>query len=152
MFGVPGELLQADASVQRGMVFGVSQRYGWMPRERVNPAALWRWWDAFDIERADMVGYWQDGCPVTTDHPAVKATAYVHHGERVAIAVASWAEEKVNVRIDLDWDAVGLDPEDVTPSVPAIDFFQEALAPVALNEVPVEPDGGWIIVVTGNPT
>jgi hypothetical protein len=36
----------------------------------------------------------------------------------VAIAIASWAEEKVDVMIDLDWDAVGLDPENVTVTVP----------------------------------
>ncbi len=146
-FGVPGEMLQANASVQRGMVFGISQRYGWMSTEHVNPSALWQWWDAFDIADAEMLGYWQDTCPVKTDNESVKATAYLHHGERVAIAVASWAEKKVEVRIDLDWDAVGLDPDGVNVSVPAIDFFQEALAPVSLDSLPVEPDKGWIIVL-----
>jgi len=147
-FGVPGELLQWGAGVQRGMVFGVSQRYGWMPLERVDPSALWRWWDEFDIASAEMLGYWQDACPVKTDHESVKATAYVHRGERVAIAVGSWAEEKVDVRIDLDWDAVGLDPDGVTVSVPEIDFFQEELASVSLDSIPIHPDRGWIIVVS----
>ena len=146
-FGVPGELLQSDAGVQRGMVFGVSQRHGWMPAERVDPSALWRWWDAFDIAKAEMVGYWQDACPVKTDNEWVKATAYVHRGECVAIAVASWAEKKVDVRIDLDWEAVDLDPDRVTVSVPAIDFFQDELDSVSLDSVPVHPDSGWIIVV-----
>lgn len=147
-FGVPGELLQAGASVQRGMVFGVSQRFGWMPLDRVNPSALWKWWDVFDIAHADMLGYWQDACPVKTDDESVKATAYVHFGERVAIAVASWAAHEVEVRIDLDWAAVGLEPDQVTISVPAIDFFQEAMADVSLNSVPVAPDKGWMIVVS----
>lgn len=147
-FGVPGELLDANASVQRGMVFGISQRYGWMSKDRVNPAALWQWWDVFDIAHAEMLGYWQDACPVKTDHEAVKATAYVHHGERVAIAVASWAKQKVDVRIDLDWAAVGLSSDEVTIAVPAINFFQKKLDPVSLNAVPLEPDKGWIIVVS----
>ena len=146
-FGVSGELLQSHAGVQRGMVFGVSQRYGWMSTERVDPSALWRWWDDFEIAKAEMLGYWQDACPVKTDDEAVKATAYVHRGERVAIAVASWAEQKVDVRIGLDWDTVGLDPDQVTVSVPAIDFFQDELVPVSLDSVPVHPDSGWIIVV-----
>jgi hypothetical protein len=146
-FGVGGELLQTHASVQRGMVFGVSQRYGWCPKSKVNPSALWRWWDEFDIAGAEMIGFWQDTCPAHTDNASVKATTYVHHGKRVAIAVASWAEEKVDVKINLDWDAVGLDPKNVTVTVPAIDFFQEELASVTLGSVPMEPDEGWIIVV-----
>jgi len=109
---------------------------------------LWKWWDVFDIANADMLGYWQDACPVKTDNESVKATAYVHRGERVAVAVASWAKQTVDVRIDLDWAAVDLDPNKVTVSVPAIDFFQEELANASLSSVPVEPNKGWIIVVS----
>ncbi len=147
-FGVGGELLKHHAGVQRGMVFGVSQRYGWMPKKSVDPSALWKWWDQFDIATSDMIGFWQDTCPVRTDNDGVKATAYVHHGERVAIAVASWAEQQVNASIDLDWAAVGLDPDKVTISIPAIDFFQEELTPVSLNSVTLEPDNGRLIVVS----
>ena len=86
-------------------------------------------------EDAEMIGYWRDACPVETDNDLVKATAYVHRGERVAIAVASWAGEAVDVRIDLDWEAVGLDPAGVTVSVPEIGFFQEELPGVSLGSV-----------------
>jgi len=147
-FGVGGELLKTNAGVQRGMVFGVSQRYGWCPKGKVDPSALWRWWDEFDIAGADMIGFWQEACPARTNNESIKATAYVHRGESVAIAVASWAGEKVDVRIDLDLEAVGLDPENVTVTVPEIDFFQEELPGVSLDSVPVEPDKGWIIVVS----
>ncbi len=146
-FGIPGELLQADASVHRGMVYGLSQRYAWMPLDRVNPASLWRWWDAFDIKQADMLGYWMPECPVRTGNAAVKATAYVHPGRRLAIAVASWAKEPVDVRLEIDWQAVGLDPDAVRISVPEIGMFQPALSAPSLEALPVEPGKGWIVEV-----
>lgn len=146
-FGVSGELLGERASVQRGMVFGLSQRYGWMDESKVNPAGLWKWWDAFDIAGADMIGFWQDRCPVKTGHDRVKATAYVHEGKRVAIAVASWAPETVTVTLDLDWAAVGLAPDKATLSIPEIPIFQAASKDVSLDAVTIEPDKGWILVI-----
>jgi len=133
--------------VARGMVYGVSQRYGWMPLEMVNPSALWQWWDAFDIANARMLGYWQAACPVQVDHPRVKATAYLHHGRRLAIALASWADETVTVSLDIDWPAVGLSPGAVSARMPAIDFFQPGADTVALDAVTIEPDKGWIIEI-----
>ncbi len=146
-FGVPGELLQPEASVQRGMVYGLAQRYAWMPLDRVNPSALWQWWDSFDIHHAEMIGYWMDECPARADHPAVKATAYVHHGRRTAIALASWATEAVTVRLEIDWTALGLEAGKVRLSAPPIAFFQPALETVSLEALPVAPNGGWIVVI-----
>lgn len=146
-FGVGGEMLGGGASAQRGMVFGISNRFGWDSTERVDPSHLWRWWDEFDIANAEMIGWWQEACPVKTDHAKVKATAYVHRGRSVALAVASWADEQVDVKLDLDWDAIGLDPNEVTISRPRIDFFQEELPGTVLDLLPIEPARGWIIVI-----
>ena len=148
-FGIPGEMLQPEAGVHRGMLYGISQRYAWMPLDRVNPAPLWKWWDAFAIEKAEMSGYWMSDCPVKTNHAAIKATAYVHRGRRLAIAVASWAREPVSVRLTIDWQAVGLDPARVRVTVPEIVMFQPALASASLAALPVEPGKGWIVVVEG---
>lgn len=148
-FGIPGELLQTEASVHRGMVYGISQRYAWMPLSHVDPSALWRWWDEFAIGKAEMLGYWMATCPVQTNHPAIKATAYVHHGKRLAIAVASWAAEPVTVSLTIDWKAVGLDPAKVRVSIPEIRMFQPALLAASLAALPVEPSKGWIVVVEG---
>ena len=82
-----------------------------------------------------------------TSHPAIKATAYVHKGRRLAIAVASWAREAIAVRLDIDWKAVGLDPSKVRVTVPEIVMFQPGLAPVSLEVLPVEPAKGWLVVV-----
>jgi len=146
-FGLPGELLMPEAGVARGMVYGVSQRFGWMPRELVNPSALWRWWDAFDIAGARMLGYWRPDCPVRVNHPDVRATAYVHPGQRLAVALASWATEPVIVAVDVDWPAVGLSPHAVAARIPAIDCFQPGQPSVSLDAVTIEPGKGWIIEV-----
>ncbi|MHB0935018.1 MAG: glycoside hydrolase domain-containing protein [Armatimonadota bacterium] len=146
-FGLPGELLMPEAGVARGMIYGVSQRFGWMPREMVNPSALWRWWDGFDIAGARMLGYWHPDCPVRVNHPDVRATAYVHHGKRLAIALASWAQETVSVAVNVNWHAVGLAPDAVMAAIPAIDFFQSGQPSVSLNTITIEPGKGWIIEV-----
>ncbi len=146
-FGVSGELLKEEASVQRGMVFGLSQRYGWMDGSKVNPSALWKWWDSFGIAGADMLGFWQESCPVNVCNDLVKATAYVHKGQRIAIAVASWAPERVAVRIELDWATVGLAPDRASITIPEISFFQTATGEVSLDSVSIEPGKGWIIVI-----
>jgi len=138
-----------EASVQRGMVFGLSHRYAWMPLEQVDPSGLWAWWDSFDIQNAKMLGYWMEGCPVHTDHPAVLATAYVHYGSRMAIAIASWAVEAVIVKLEIDWHAVGLSPAKVRVTVPEIAMFQPALEHASLDSLRVEPNRGWIVIVEG---
>lgn len=146
-FGLPGELLLPNASVARGMVYGISQRFGWMPLDMVDPSGLWRWWDAFDIAHAQMIGYWHPSCPVKTSHPQVKATAYVHHGNRLAIALASWAETPVTVKVEVDWTAVGLPPDKVRARIPEIAFFQPGQERVSLDAITVEPGKGWILEV-----
>lgn len=146
-FGVGGELLMKHGSAQRGMVFGLSHRYGWEPEEEVNPSALWKWWDDFGIARAEMLGFWQESCPVKTGNEEIKATAYVHKGKRVAIALASWAKAPATVKLELDWPALGLDPEKVSVTIPVIPFFQEGQEKVSLDALPVQPDKGWIVVI-----
>ncbi len=144
-FGIAGEILSGSwANAQRGMVYGISHRYGWTT---VNPSSLWKWWDSFQIKKAEMLGYWMQDCPVKTSHPSIKATAYLHKGKRLAIAVASWAKEPVAVSLVIDWKAVGLDPAKVQISVPEVAEFQPALTPVSLNALPVDPEKGWIIEV-----
>lgn len=146
-FGIPGELLLPEASVQRGMLYGLSQRYAWMPLDQVNPAPLWKWWDQFDIRSAEMLGYWMSNCPARTDHSLVKATVYLHLGRRAAIALASWAVQAVNVKLKIDWQAIGLSPASARVTIPEIDMFQPVLEPVSLDSLQIEPGQGWIIVV-----
>ncbi len=143
-FGIAGELLMAEGSCQRGMVYGISHRLGWT---QADPSPLWKWWDNFEIHKAEMLGYWMQACPVKTNHPAVKATAYVHKGKRMAIAVASWAKEPVTIKLELDWKAVGLNPANVHASIPEIATFQQGSTSVSLDAMTIEPNKGFIVVL-----
>ena len=104
-FGLMGEMLQDGGNPWRGMVFGMTDRLPWAG----DPRPLWKAWDAFGMADSRMVGYWVDARPVKTDHADVLATGYVREG-RTMVALASWAKEQVDVKLAIDWAALGLDP------------------------------------------
>jgi len=143
-FGVPGEMLQSYASVQKGMVFGLSHRYGWT---HADPRGLWSWWDAFKIKDAKMLGYWMPNCPVKIENPAVRATVYVHDGQQTAIAIASWAKEATTIQPRIDFAALGIDPKKARLSAPEIPGFQKAAQFQIGEPINIPPDGGWILVL-----
>ena len=59
-----------------------------------------------------MIGFWVPANPVKTGRADVLATAYVRDG-RTMVALASWAKDAVDVRLAIDWKALGLDPAKV---------------------------------------
>ncbi len=141
-FGLMGEMLQDNGNPWRGMVYGMTGRLPWAG----DPRPLWKAWDAFGIVDSRMVGFWVDGRPVKTGRPDVLATSYVRDG-RTMVALASWANEKVEVRLTIDWQALGLDPASATLEAPAIEKYQEGRTFAAGQPIPVEPGRGWLIVI-----
>jgi hypothetical protein len=87
-FGVTGDLLGWGDCLNpyRGMVYGMTYRHS------ASAAPLWRLWDEFGIQAAEMLGYWSSSCPVTTDNPNVKATVYRRKNSAL-IALACWPAE-----------------------------------------------------------
>jgi hypothetical protein len=63
------------------------------------------------------------------------------------IALASWAKEPAQVRLDIDWKAMGLNSRGLTITAPAIADFQPGASFGAGQPIPVEPGKGWILVV-----
>jgi len=84
-FGLYGEMLnyQNGGNPYRGMVYGMSGRLGG------SCTAIYRLWDEFGIADAKPLGYWDSRCPVTTDNPNVRASAYVKEGKSL-VAIADW--------------------------------------------------------------
>lgn len=146
-FGVPGEMLSIPrhpGNLWRGMVFGIDQR----SNNRVVGKAdeLWKLWDDFGIQDAEMLGYWETDCPVRTGRDDILATAYVRE-DRVLIALASWAEETQSITLGIDWEALGFGPEGYHLRAPAFMAFQPA-AEFAVDEaIRIEPVKGWILVL-----
>ncbi len=145
-FGLMGEMLQDGGNAWRGMVYGMTTRAPWSG----NPGALWRAWDEFGMGEAEILGYWDERCPVSTGRDDIKATAYVREGAAM-ISVATWNSDPQVCDLAVDWGALGIDPDRATIYAPAIDDFQpEALFEVG-ESIPIPPRQGWLLVVSEQP-
>ena len=144
VFGQMGEMLQNGGNPWRGMVYGMTARLPWSG----NPAPLWKLWDEFGIQDAEMIGYWSLNCPVRTNHADILATVY-HRPDRTLISLASWAEVSVECMLTIDWEALGLDPDAANISAPSVEGFQDAASFGLGDSIPVAPGRGWLLVITG---
>ena len=148
-FGLMGEMLQDGGNPWRGAVFGMTSRLPWAG----DPRPLWKAWDDFGIASSEMVGWWVERNPVKTGTKDVLATIYVKKGgagkgkTRVLIALASWAKDPVDIRLAVDWKALGLDPKTAVLRAPAIDGFQPAAEFRPGDAVRVDPGKGWLLVL-----
>lgn len=143
-FGLMGEMLQGGGNPWRGMVFGMTNR---QPYGENDPSPIWKVWDEYRIQESRMIGYWVPSPPVTTGHQDILATTYVADG-RALVSIASWAESVVDVRLKIDWDALGIDPGRAVISAPAIANFQDAGEFSPSEEIPVVPGRGWLLIIS----
>ncbi len=144
-FGLMGEMLQDNGNPWRGMIFGMTNR---LPHSG-DPRPLWKLWDEFGMRQTHMIGFWVPSSPVKTDTPAVLATVYQADG-RALIALASWAKDPAEVKLSIDWKALGIDPADATITAPAIASFQDAASFQAGQPIPVQPGRGWLLWIAGH--
>ncbi len=112
-FGLMGEMLQGGGEPWRGMLFGMTARLPWAG----DPRSTWKLWDQFGIQDARMIGWWDPDCPVKTGDPRVLATVYLKK-DRALVALGSWADGPVIVRLAADWKALGVDPKNVIIHAP----------------------------------
>lgn len=137
--GLWGELL-GSSNPWRGMLYGMTSRLGWGG----DPRPIWRLWDEFGIADAEMIGYWEDNCPVSTQRDDILATAYVKKGKTL-ISIASWADESVDVRLAIDWAALGLEPGKLY--APEVEHFQEEGTFGPSDAIPTPKGRGWLLIV-----
>ena len=153
-FGLMGDMMHAG-NPWRGMLYGMTTRF-----RCADPQPVWRLWDAFGIEAAHMVGYWEARRPVTLRcsggatgaddaddaadaagagrRPAgrdevVLATSYVRHGNATLVALASWADEPVRCALRIDYAALGLDVRYTRLRAPDVEGFQQGRAMIPLS-------------------
>lgn len=141
-FGVMGEMLQGGGNRWLGMLYGMTTRLGW----HGDPQPVWKCWDDFGMQGTEMIGYWDPACPVKTDHPNVLATVYRKEGKAL-VAIGSWADKPVEVKLSIDWKALGLEPGRVTLKAPEVERFQPARTFAAGDPIPVEPQKGCLLVI-----
>jgi hypothetical protein len=143
-YGLMGEMLQDGGNRWRGMLYGMTSR---MPYDGNDPSPIWKVWDDFRIQDSDMFGYWSSRCPVKTDNKDVLATAYVGKGKTL-ISIASWAQDDVNIRLSLDWRALGIDPAGATLIAPEVNGFQPSAKFKPGDPLPVPKGKGWLLIIS----
>lgn len=140
-FGLMSEML-GRGNPWRGMVFGETDRLGWGG----DPQPVWRLWDQFGMAGTQLQGFWNPDCPVKTDDKDVLATVFRKQGKSL-VALASWAKTPTNIKLQINWKALGLDPAKATLHAPTIDRLQPEKSWKPSDSITVEPGKGWMIVV-----
>lgn len=143
-FGLMGEMLQDGGNPWRGMVYGMTNRLPWS--DGADPRNIWKVWDSFGIKGSEMIGYWSENCPVKTNNDKVLATVYKKNGTAL-ISIASWADADVNIKLNIDWKKLGINPAKATITAPEVTNFQSAKTFTAKDEIPVSKGKGWLLIV-----
>jgi hypothetical protein len=141
-FGLYGEMLEGGGNPWRGMIYGMTGRLCWSNDSPI----IWKLWDDFGIRDSRMLGYWDPACPVKTGRKDVLATAYVKRGKAL-IALASWAPDPADVKLAIDWRALGLDPARAALYAPAMSRVQPAALFRPEEQIPVAPARGWLLIL-----
>ena len=141
-FGLSGDMLQ-NPNPWRGMVFGMTARAFYSGG---SPTPLWKLWDEFGIQDAEMLGWWEEACPVTTGRSDIVATVYQKRGKAL-VSVASWAPQAAKVNLAIDWKALGIDPGRATLRAPELPGFQEQATFARDGGIEVQPKRGWLILI-----
>lgn len=147
-FGLMGEMLENGGNPWRGLIYGMTNRMPW--KEGSDARAIWKVWDAFDMQGSRMLGYWTENNPVTTDQPQVLTTSYLQN-KRALVSIASWAAGDTSFRLRIDWKKLGIDPQKAQIVAPEIVNFQPAAVFDAAQEIPVTKGHGWLLIISEKP-
>ena len=142
-FGLMGEMLQDGGNPWRGMIYGMTNR---LPYQKSGPQGLWKVWDEFGIVGSKMIGYWSPNIPVTTDNKEVLSTVFQKDGKTM-VALASWAANDSNVKLNIDWKKLGLDAKKVKIHAPYINGFQDEKTFEITESIPVKKNQGWLLII-----
>jgi hypothetical protein len=145
-FGQMSDMLQSGGNRFLGMVYGSTARHSWECEPPPSPFPVWQVWNLFGIEQAQMIGYWDKTCPVKTDHPNVKATAYVREGKTL-ISIGNFDEKDQQIHLSFDWEKLGIDPAKAILEAPFVDNFQEEKTFKTDEIIPVKSKEGWLLIL-----
>ncbi len=144
-FGLTNQILQPGRNVNpwRAMLHAGSARY------HPSSPGLWKVWDRFGIDHATIDGYWSSECPVRTGREDVLATVYRRSDGSALIALASWSETDMTLRLEINWEKLGIDPAAARIEVPEIPHFQDSANISAHDEIRIPAKKGVLILVNG---
>lgn len=146
-FGLTGDMLFRGGNKWLGMQYGMTVRHPWLTEGVIcDPRIIWKIWDDFGIANATMLGFWEQNPAVTASDKDIKVTAYRKPGQ-VLLSIGNYSDYPKTVRLNIDWEQLGLDPQKVKLTAPGINDFQEAETWKVNDEITVQPRKGWLIYV-----
>ena len=142
-FGIAGEML-GKGNPFRGLLFGMTDRAGWGG----GPSGLWKFFDAVKLGDMELIGWWDDACPVkVSGSDDVKASVWKGDG-RAVVVVANFAQKPRTASFAVDSAGLGLDGGKAVWQMPAIGGVQNAgQAPNLSEPVEIPGGGGFILYV-----
>lgn len=150
-FGQMAEMLNGGGNRYLGMLYGETGRDAYdqlesHPDGESSPRPVWKLWKEFGITDANMIGYWDKECPVQTNNKNVKATVYVK-ANRTLISIGNFDEKDQDIKLTINWKALGLNPENVTLKAPEVKHFQAATTFDVNSTIPVKSKQGWLLIL-----
>ncbi len=94
-----------------------------------------------------MSGPWDLYPAVGTDHPDVKATAYIKENS-VLISVGNFSDDPHEVRLQINWEQIGIDPDGTVLTAPEIEDFQESQQFEVTDPILVQPRKGYLLYLS----
>ncbi len=70
-----------------------------------------------------------------------------HLANLVMLAIASWAPEDVQFKLNINWEKLGLDPKKAKIKAPYIKDFQEAKNFDSPSNLSVKKNQGWLLII-----
>ena len=138
-FGVPNDvLMHMSVNNRRGMTYGMTHR-GFV--------TMWKLWDEFGIADSDMHGYWEDDPVITLDQEEVYATSFIKEG-KVLVAIGNWRSEPVNVKMNIDWKRLKMNPKEVTIIAPEMKDYQEDRSFKVGESIPVGSKSDCLLIIS----
>lgn len=141
-FGVMSEMLQDGGNRFLGMVYGTTGRHSYT----VSPAPVWKLWREFSIEKSEMIGYWDERCPVKTSDINVKATAYVKSGE-VLISLGNFGDNNSSVSLEIDFSKLGINRNSAVLYAPKVEDFQDEKTYSLVDKISIPPKKGALLIL-----
>ena len=140
-FGIAGEML-GRGNPFRGLLFGMTDRWGWGG----NPLGLWKFFDEVKLGDMELVGWWDDECPVkVSGSEEIKASVWKGKGDAVLV-IANFSKEPRAATIAFDARRLGFDGAKAKWTQPEIAGVQKSVtAPDITAPVTVPGEKGFIL-------
>ena len=92
------------------------------------------------------MGYWVSYNPVKTGRNDILATSFVKDG-KVMIAIASWAKKDSDIKLQIDWEKLGIDADKARLTLLTSKVFRKDSACRQKIKIKVPKDKGFIFIL-----